>query len=223
MLEQGGNVESIRRAGSTDSLRRKLVDWVSGLSEVSLAKWQIALVSVVLSKRIAALSSSSYSKACVAFASMVRRLTYEDRVAPYAYFEPLPELIRRALEGAGIDAEIIARQATLFSELSIAGRDVATCPVIVVGRTYIYWKSSHGGHTSDKTKELCGRGFALRHRIALDQTIIPFEGIEKAVLVLDGDFSASDVEHLVRAGWDIVVSSRQLSEVATLIGIAAGK
>jgi hypothetical protein len=218
VFEQGANFAAVRRAGSTDSLRRKLVDWVSGLAgEVALPKWQIALVAVMLSKRLTAVSPTAYSKACSGFAAMARRLTYEDRIAPYAYFEPLPGLLQGALKKAGLKAQVVARQATLFSELSNANREIATCPVIIVGRTYIHWKSSHGAHTSDKTKELCGRGFAIRHRIDKNQNIVPFEEVEQTLLVLDGDFSSSDVDYLIRAGWDKVVSSRQLADVATLI------
>lgn len=214
----GATADDIRRAGATDSLRRKLVDWVSGLSgDITLSEWQIALVALVLSKRLASLSPDAFERGCAAFPAMMRRLTYEDRVAPYAYFEPLPQMIESVLSLSGLTVTAVPRHATLFSELPDSDRDVATCPVLEMSGVCIYWKSSHGSHTADKTKELCGRGFALRNRWIKDGKIVPFAAITQSVLVLDGDFTSSDVEHLVRAGWDHVVSSRDISSLPGLV------
>jgi hypothetical protein len=214
----GATSEDLRKAGSTDSLRRKLVDWVSGLSgDVELADWQIAVVALALARRLSTASQAAHSKACDDFPAMIRRLTYEDRVATYAFFEPLPHLIKSALATAGCAHVVIERHSTLFSEHSDADRDVATCPVIQVKDTLIHWKSASELGRDHKTKELCGRGFALRHRVAAAGALVPFEEVAQLLLVLDGDFTASDVEHLVRAGWDHVVSSRDISSLPDLV------
>lgn len=218
VLKCGATKEDIRRAGTTDSLRRKLVDWVSGLAgNVSLSDWQIALVALVLARRVAALDASAFHRGCETFVPMMRRLTYEDRIAPYAYFEPLPQMIESVLRQAGMTPSLVPRHATLFSNLPNSNREVATCPVLALGGARIYWKSSHGSHTSDKTKELCGRGFALRYRRSESGVIKPFRDVTFSVLVLDGDFSGTDVEHLVRAGWDEVVSSRDVAKLPVLL------
>src|SRR5205814_1820590 len=139
------------------------------------------------------------------------------RIAPYAFFEPLPFLIESALSIAGCSYTIVERHPTLFSEGSASSRDVATCPVIKVGKTLIHWKSASELGRDHKTKELCGRGFALRHRVATDGGIVPYDDIEKLILVLDDDFTGDDVEHLVRSGWDDVISSRDIPSLATLL------
>jgi hypothetical protein len=218
VINCGATREDIRRAGSTDSLRRKLVDWVSGLAgDVSLLDWQIALVALVLARRVAGLDASAFNRGCESFVPMMRRLTYEDRVAPYAYFEPLPQMIESVLRQSGMTPNLVPRHATLFSDLPESDREVATCPVLALGGVRIYWKSSHGSHTGDKTKELCGRGFALRYRRSISGAVTPFRDVTFSVLVLDGDFSGAEVEHLVRAGWDEVVSSRDMAKLPALV------
>lgn len=220
----GGTPESLRKAGSTDSLRRKLVDWVSGLSgDVLLPDWQIALVALALARRIAAASPTAFSKACDEFPAMLRRLTYEDRVAPYAFFEPLPHLIKSELSLADCPHSVVDRHATLFSEHSSSDRDVATCPVIRVNDTLIHWKSASELGRDHKTKELCGRGFALRHRIDKTRAIVPYDDVTRLILVLDGDFTGNDVRHLVRSGWDVVVSSRDISSLPDLVSRGGAK
>jgi hypothetical protein len=206
----GATDEDIRKAGSTDSLRRKLVDWVSGLSgEKRLVEWQVTLVAQIVSKRVLAITPGDYLKACEKFPTMMRRLTYEDRITPYAYFEPLPYLIRSTLSASGLEHRVIERLATMFSDSSPSAREVATCQVIISGAAVIHWKSASELGRDHKTKELCGRGFALRH-VWTGKAIDNVADLQEFILVLDGDFTASDVEHLVRAGWDRIVSSRDV-------------
>ena len=105
-----------------------------------------------------------------------------------------------------------------MSRLGESERDVATTPVVKAQSTLIHWKSAHASHIHDKAKELCGRGFCLRH--ALDRKNsepIPASGINRLILVLDGDFSASQVINLKAAGWDEVLSVGDIEQLPSLI------
>jgi hypothetical protein len=126
-------------------------------------------------------------------------------------------MIEAVLLKSSIAATLVTRHATLFSELPGSDREIATCPVLQFDDVRIYWKSSHGSHTGDKTKELCGRGFALRNRRTRDGEIVPFTDVRHTVLVLDGDFDGSEVEHLIRTGWDAVISSRDVASLPELL------
>lgn len=218
IIEVGGSVDQIRRAGSTDSLRRKLVDWVSGLRNVSLSEWQILLIGSVLTQRLSQIPDTKFGVVCKDLPAFMRRLTYEDRVAPYRFFEPLRAMIELALENRSIPYEFHPRFETLVSEASSSARGPGTTPIIRVGSSVIHWKSAHGSHTSDKTKELCGRGFCLRHRLSSTSSAPEhIRTVKKLILVLDGDFTAKDVEHLATAGWDNVFRPDQMDDLITML------
>jgi hypothetical protein len=218
VLEAGATDEQVLRAGTTDSLRRKLVDWASGLKKVSLAEWQILLISVVIAKRLESISSKEFEIACKELPNFLRRLTYEDRVAPYRFFEPLRSIIEIELEKANIEYQFNPRLETLVSEASFSMRNPGTTPVIQTKGTIIHWKSAHGSHTSDKTKELCGRAFCIRHRLNRT-TKIPLQvsSIKKLILLIDGDFNLKEIEHLIIAGWDEVLRPHQIDKIIKAI------
>lgn len=216
LLQFGASKEQIRKAGATDSLRRKLVDWVSGLQDVQLADWQIALIATVLARRLASIKPAKFKVTCGELPDYIRRLTYEDRIAPYRFFDPVRAVIELTLERERVDYQYQPRYRTLVSEASSSARDVGTTGVIQTGSTLINWQSSHGSHTGDKTKELCGRGFCLRYRLNSSGVPEQVATVNKLILVLDGDFSAKDVQHLVTAGWDNVFRPDQMND---LIGV----
>ena len=220
LQKSGATQTQIVKAGTTDSLRRKLVDWVSGLREVELAKWQVDLVAAALAHRLGTFKRPVLLKAADAVPDFIRRVTYEDRIAPYRYFEPLRVWIEQALSTAGIQFEHQPRHLSLVSDLSSGKRKIGTTPVIVVGKTLIHWKSAHGkANTGHKTKELCGRAFSLKHRLTDGSGAIKkAEDVDRLVLVLDGTFDAKNVGHLVRAGWDHVITPPQIHELPVLLG-----
>jgi hypothetical protein len=210
----------LRRAGATDSLRRKLVDWVSGLRDTELAQWQISLVALVMARRLALITTAKFKVACRDLPDYIRRVTYEDRIAPYRFFDPVKIMIELALEKGKLEFSEHTRHKTLVSEASSSAHEIGTTGVIKVGSTLINWQSAHGAHCNDKTKELCGRGFCLRYRLAKGSRIPKkAAAIEKLYLVLDGDFSARNVDHLIVAGWSRVFRSNQIDQlVHFLIG-----
>jgi hypothetical protein len=218
ILNAGGTDKAIRAAGTTDSLRRKLVDWVSGLAECELAQWQVLLVSTVLSNRIGAIPKERFVNAASEFPAFLRRATYEDRIASYPYFEPLPSLLRYFLNKEGVDHVLSERFPTLVSECSESVRGPGTIQVLIVGDTIVHWKSVSDVGRDHKTKELCGRGFTLRHRLSDSGLVVPFKGVARLVLVLDGEFSEKDVSNLRRAGWDLVVPSSEIASLAVQLG-----
>ena len=209
LVSMGATEAQVFKAGTTDSYRRKLVDWVSGLRPAKLAAWQVRLAAEVFTVVLADYNEAQLRRAAGSLPDFIRRLTYEDRLAPYRYFEPLKERVEQVLESAGIDFDFVPRHDSLISDLAAGSRKAGTTPVIRVGRTLIHWKSAHDSHPPDKTKELCGRAFSLKHRLRGDHLVAVPE-VERLVLCLDGDFKAEHVRHLARAGWDIVTSPGNL-------------
>jgi len=83
LIGMGASRTQIEKSGSTDSLRRKLVDWVSGLRDCELSDWQVRLTCEALTARIAAFATNDLRNACAELPAFIRRLTYGDRIAPY--------------------------------------------------------------------------------------------------------------------------------------------
>lgn len=208
----GVSLVQLRKAGNTDSLRRRLVDWVSGLRDTRMEEWEVILVAMVLAGRLRAVAVPKLQSAAKEVPEFLRRTTYEDRIAPYRYFEPLRVMIEGVLRRCRLDAEYIPRHPTLVSEGSESTRGPGTTPVLGLGGTLIHWKSAHGAaNTGHKTKELCGRAFALRYRLAgSKRQPNPTDGVERLCLVLDGDFTPAQVRSLITSGWDLVVGPYQL-------------
>jgi len=216
LVSMGATEAQVFKAGTTDSYRRKLVDWVSGLRPAKLAAWQVRLAAEVFAVVLANYNEAQLRRAAGSLPDFVRRLTYEDRLAPYRYFEPLKERIEQVLESAEMDFEFVPRHDSLVSDLAAGSRKSGTTPVIRVGKTLIHWKSAHDSHPPDKTKELCGRAFSLKHRLRGDHLVAVPE-VERLVLCLDGDFKAEHVRHLARAGWDIVTTPGNLKRLPQLL------
>jgi hypothetical protein len=215
LLRFGISHAQLKRAGDTDSLRRRLVDWVSGLQETTLEDWEIALLAVVLAGRLSDTGQADLRAATRSLPDFLRRTTYEDRIAPYRFFEPLRVLIERTLRKAKRDFEFLSRCPTLVSEGAAGAREPGTTPVIEVGGSLIHWKSAHGSaNTGHKTKELCGRAFALRHRLQGEDRIpVRLASVKRLCLVLDGDFTEEQVRHLFIAGWDLVLGPYDLNKL----------
>jgi hypothetical protein len=124
-------------------------------------------------------------------------------------------LIERTLRKAKRDFEFLSRCPTLVSEGAAGAREPGTTPVIKVGGSLIHWKSAHGSaNTGHKTKELCGRAFALRHRLQGEDRIpVRLASVKRLCLVLDGDFAEEQVRHLFIAGWDLVLGPYDLNKL----------
>jgi hypothetical protein len=206
----------IIRAGNTDSFRRKFIDWVSGLNETKLQDWHYDLIGYVLCNRINTISKNSINNYIDKVTDFIRYTTYEDRIAPYPHFAPLRSMIELALEEKGISYEYHPRFKSLVSKLSDSTSGPGTTSVIMIGNILIHWKSAHEGNTGHKTKELCGRGFSLRYSLSKRKKALELnKSIDKLFLVLDGDFTAQNIKHLITLGWDKVYNATRLDDCIT--------
>ncbi|MBN2724452.1 MAG: hypothetical protein JXR95_10310 [Deltaproteobacteria bacterium] len=79
---------------------------------------------------------------------------------------------------------------------------VGTITGYKVDNTFYYWKSAYAGHR-DKTKELCARGMAL---------YLSERPPKNRVLLLDGEFTGSDLKDLKSSGWTAIFSLSRLKE-----------
>jgi len=67
-------------------------------------------------------------------------------------------------------------------------------------------------------KELCGRAVALRYSWDLkSKKFTPRRGVRKLTLVVDGTWRQSDLDALVRAGWDEIFYPDEMEKLAKAI------
>lgn len=137
----------------------------------------------------------------------------EDKLIPYRMFEPLPLLLEAALLRAKIRFTRVKAHPSFMGEYLDQPNKVATTPVYKVGSTLIHWKSAHGSHCNDKTKELAGRAQALRFQYK-DKKFSKRVGVEKLILIVDGDFKEKHFASLLEAGWDEIYYPDELDKLA---------
>ena len=69
-----------------------------------------------------------------------------------------------------------------------------------------------------KKKELCGRAVGLRYSWdAKTKTFIKRPGVDKLFLVVDGTWRQSDLDALIRAGWDEIFYPDEMDKLAAAI------
>jgi hypothetical protein len=121
------------------------------------------------------------------------------------------------IRSAGIKTEIVKIRSCFGERAGLEG--VASQTTLLKSKsTCINWQSSHDGHTNDKKKELCGRAVALRYSWdAKAKKFIPRPGVKKLILVVDGTWKQSDLDALVRSGWDEIYYPDEMDKLVSAI------
>jgi hypothetical protein len=105
----------------------------------------------------------------------------------------------------------------VLQQQDMRANDLAT-EGMVIGKTFIHWKTAHEGHRVDKTKELKGR---IAHvKIAWDKSSHRFKlnrKIEKFVLIIDGSWKTVDLSGLHNSGWDVVMYPDSIDELPKIV------
>jgi hypothetical protein len=200
-------------------------DWVFGdkRSNFELLDFELLRVADVLARCLENLSGKPSDEV------LDRTLEYwvsdvlETELLTYNRFLPLEALLQKHCAELGCNLEFIRyfescfRQRAAADGSNIASRTGATT-LYKVNKSLINCQSAHDSHTNDKRKELCGRAVSLRYEWdPKRESYCPRRGVGQLVLILDGDWSQSDVEALNRAGWDHVLYPDQLSALAGLL------
>jgi len=122
---------------------------------------------------------------------------FEDKIYKTAAFDPAFTLLQNGLDGHVYKQE--TRHATYLT--GFTGKGAATCDVIKYRRNIIMWQACFEGHPADKHKELIGRIGMLR--VLQSQSGKVFKApIKKAFLLLDGSWTAEQIQRMAAAGFD---------------------
>ena len=141
-------------------------------------------ISEALSRRISSIGHSWIMNSNQQISEYYLRGLFEDKIYKISAFDPLKSLIVSLLERQEIQYQEIDEHSTGLTDL-IGGR-YATCSILSVNRTIIFWQSVSSGHGNDKSKELMGRVGMLR--VVGDVDNFDFyirQGIEKGSSDLD--------------------------------------
>ncbi len=111
-------------------------------------------------------------------------------------FEPLWTLLEFHVKGVQK-----TRISTCFAESAKITSQAGRTTLAKVKRTLINWQSCSDAGRDHKKKELCGRAIGLRYHWN-GKAFIRRPGIQKMILVLDGTWRQSDLNALLRSGWD---------------------
>jgi len=159
-------------------------------------------------KEIKATSVPSFSE----IRDRITQTALEQKLVTYRDFQPLRTLILDSVGGK------ISKVAASFSERSGIRGSGGESTVIVRKSTLINWQSCSDAGRDHKKKELCGRAVALRYSWdANAEKFIPRPGVKKLILVLDGTWRQSDLDALVRSGWDEIYYPDEMDKLAKAI------
>ncbi len=210
---------------SKSTVERGLRDWYSNpsLTRFSFGDEELARVACVLASRLRDDCDVPAASDAEAVIDGVRQSTLEAKLLCYRGFAPHRDLIEQAINDLPDARWVVEKMDPCFAQRARscghslrAGSGSTT--VAVVKSTLINWQSASESGRDHKKKELCGRALALRYSwdgATKAFTVRP--GISKLVLLLDGVWRQSDIDTLVRAGWDEVYFADQVSDLVAAI------
>lgn len=140
--------------------------------------------------------------------SLVNNLI-EAKLCTYRMFEPLYLLINKEIPGVRK-----VQYRTCFAERAGLGGQTGKTTVAQVKKTIINWQSATDAGRDHKRKELCGRAVGLRYSWDSEKgEFIKRPGVEKLVLVLDGTWRQTDIDLLIKAGWDEIYYPDEINQL----------
>jgi hypothetical protein len=135
------------------------------------------------------------------------------KLCSYRMFEPLRTCIE--LVEPGVIKESIR---ACFGERAGLGGQATKTTLVKVRNTLINWQSCTEGGRVHKKKELCGRAIALRYSWDDSKKVfIERPGVKKLILVVDGNWKQSDLDALVRSGWDEIFYPDEMDKLKAVI------
>lgn len=183
-----------------------IADWANRVPDVELPESVLRSVATVLANRVQSIGRPKLPKLSNELIEITKKSFLEIRILPYRNFDPLLWLLETELESQ--DKSYIPRTPYKgwINEFTEVGRKSATTPFLCVESTLIHWRSSHGSHTNDKTKELSARARNVRYQYhPITDNFTHREGVEQLALIVDGDWTDKNLKALSEAGWDIIV------------------
>lgn len=177
----------------------------------------MAEVSFVLASRMAEISAKDWGafKAGALREALIQKNVVND-LTTYRLFQPLKQLAQQKVkDGSSLKLKSCFAEAADASEIR---EDSGSTEVLWTKSTLINWQSCSDAGRDHKKKELCGRAVALRYSWdAKAKRFIPRPGVKKLILVVDGTWRQSDLDALVRSGWDEIYYPDEMDKLAKAI------
>jgi hypothetical protein len=190
-----------------------LSDWLRRQDIETMPNEVLFGLAVVLSGRLSEIPKSKLAELIRELASSAASNILEAKLMTYRGFEPLAVLIEFAVKGA----KRVAIK-SCFAEAGGIGGQAGKTTILKAKNTLINWQSCSDAGRDHKKKELCGRAVALRYTWdAVSKTFKPRPGVSKLILVLDGTWRQSDLDALLRAGWDEIYYPDEMDKLAKAI------
>jgi hypothetical protein len=186
-----------------------LSDWIRRIDAEKMPIKILLGITCVLSGHLKKIGKLKIKQIVQALPGKISSNLIESKLCTYRGMEPLFDLIAHSLTNYN-RSNIRA----CFAEAAGMKGQSGKTAVIQSGSTLINWQSCHGSHTNDKKKELGGRAVALRYSWdAATKQFIPRPGVKKLILVVDGTWRQSDLDALVRAGWDEIFYPDEMAKL----------
>ncbi|WP_020602255.1 hypothetical protein [Spirosoma spitsbergense] len=140
----------------------------------------------------------------------------EQKLMSYRSFHPLKVVVEKKLKESSLPFINIPAHPSLLTEINGQNQNASTTPLIKVGKVAIHWKSAFDQGKTHKVKELIGRVQSLRFEFSGNEFKIRSD-IERFVLILDGTFTQSQINTLIRSGWDEIYYLDELDSLIELL------
>ena len=198
---------------SSEPVRRGLQDYLNRITGTSFSRELLAATAFTLASKFAEVPKKNLAGLESDLTDTWKASTFEARLLTHRSFDSLLLLIRQACSTV-----TIVKEKACFAQVAALGGLSGDIQVGRTNNTLIKWQSAHGSHTNDKKKELCGRAVGLRY--AWDpttKTFIKRPGVDKLLLVVDGTWRQSDLNALIRSGWDEIFYPDEMDKLAAAI------
>jgi len=169
-------------------------------------------VAEVLAEKLSLINSLNIIPSTKKITEQVANNTIQAKLCCYKMFEPLRDCIESV--EPRVKKESIR---SCFGERARLGGQATKTTLVKSQNTLINWQSAYSGSDSKK-KELCGRAVALRYTWNdTKKAFIERPGVKKLILVVDGTWSQSDLDALVRSGWDEIFYPDEIYKLKSTI------
>jgi hypothetical protein len=206
---------------SPETIRLGLQDWqgVGSVQRFPIAPDDLARVADVLALALAGCPIPNPAVDAKRLVDATVQTTLEAKLLPYRGFKPLETLLKESVGKRKVVERLIV---SCFAERASAIEHLdprsAGTTIFHVSRSIINSQSCSDAGRDHKKKELCGRAVALRYSWdAKKKKFITRPSVDKLILLLDGTWRQTDLDALVRAGWDEIYYPDEMDKLALAI------
>ncbi len=188
-----------------------LSDWIRRNGIETMPDHVLSGIANTVSQRIIAIPKKDYVSSSAKLSPAFCQNLIEAKLCAYRGFDPLWELIIVTIPKIK-KTKVITAFAEAVGGLKQAGKT----SLAIIDNTLVNWQSCTDAGRDHKKKELCGRAIGLRYHWD-GKSFIRRPGVEKMILVLDGTWRQSDLNALLRSGWDEIFYPDEMGKLAKAI------